>query len=199
MNERNNRDMSTFKIVLSGTLKNSRLVPHLIIINENYIAFNKSLYQNGAKLLLEEYTRVNPGYKSLYYLNTFRRYNEMQDQGAIDLLFYNKGFVTEASRSNVYMVKNGAIYTPASSILNGVVRKNILEHLSTDYQLQVQDFTLNELLNADEVFITSTLKKIMPIVRLGEHTIADGTIGNYTQAIMTSFEQLVDSYIQNYI
>ncbi len=192
LQKKNKLKDSTFKLILSGIIKEGTMHPYLIIINKVYIPYDIRNYTHGARMLMEEYTREHAQYKSIYYLNTFRAFNKMKKAKAIDILFYNEDIVTEASRSNVFIVKNNAIYTPESTILQGITRKKIIEYLGQKFAIQEQDFNINELLDADEVFISSTLKKIMPVVKVGEYSIADGKVGPITNRMMVVFQSELD-------
>ncbi|MBT8228665.1 MAG: aminotransferase class IV [Bacteroidia bacterium] len=196
LQSRNKLKDSTYKLILSGIIRNKRLEPYLIIINNAYTPFDEKYYKDGCKLLMDDYSRAHPSYKSIYYLNSFRRHNLMQDMDAIDILYYSTEQVTEASRSNVFIVKNNTLYTPQTSILMGVTRKAILDNLSDRYDIKVMDFGINELLGGDEVFLSSTLKKIMPVVQVGEHIIGNGKVGPMTLKIMDEFKKISKAYIQ---
>lgn len=197
LQQHNRMQDSTFKIILSGMIINDRLEPYLIIINNPYIPYEERYYTNGCKLLMDEYSRAHPTFKSIYYLNSFRRHNLMQELDAIDILYYSTEQVTEASRSNVFIAKNNTIYTPQTSILKGVTRKAILDNLSEQYDIKVMDFGINELLEADELFLSSTLKKIMPVVQVGKHIIGNGKVGPLSEQIMKEFTKISKAYIQS--
>lgn len=194
---RNNLDLSTLKLILSGEIKKKKLKPYLVIINKPYKAFKKKFYLRGTKLLLREYTRASAEVKSLDYFESFKLYNQMQYEDAIDVLYYNETTVTEASRSNIFMVKNNTIYTPESSILEGITRKQILERINFENAIIIRDFSLSELLDADEVFISSTLKKVMPIVNIGDYTINIGEVGPITKQMMNAFDNHVAAVIKS--
>jgi branched-subunit amino acid aminotransferase/4-amino-4-deoxychorismate lyase len=78
-------------------------------------------------------------------------------------------------------VKDGVVFTPKSYMLEGVTRKRILELKGFDFR--VIDFKISELLAADEVFITSTTKGVLPIVQIDSHQVGDGRIGSVSKAI----------------
>lgn len=79
------------------------------------------------------------------------------------------------------MVKDKVVYTPKSKILKGVTKRRILS--LPGFEVQEKDFKFNDLLLADEVFITSTTKGVMPIKQIDSATIADGRVGSVTKAI----------------
>lgn len=105
-------------------------------------------------------------------------------QGGHDevLLMDDKGYVTEASTSNYFIVKGNTVVTPPLShaLLPGVTRRVILSILRrySDYKIMENNITLEQLLDADEVWLTSSSKGVAPVVRVEEHVIGDGKPGD---------------------
>ncbi len=198
LREKNNLVNSTYKLVLSGVMDNDGITPHLAVFNKPYAPFDKNLYTNGATLLLEKYVREYAEIKTTNYLTSFRLFANMKKTGSVDVLYYKDDKVSEASRSNIFIVLDDTVLTPASDVLFGVTRKNVLGNLGKKYNMVVRDFDLDTLLNAREAFLTSTLKKVMPIVKVGDHVIGDGKVGPKTQAIMSDFEDLSRTYIEKH-
>ena len=97
------------------------------------------------------------------------------ESNAAEVLYTDRNWVRECSRSNVFYVKENCVYTPKSKILAGVTRKRILQ--LTGYQIRVIDFKIEDLLSADEVFITSTTKGVLPIVKIDSKIISNGRLG----------------------
>ena len=64
-----------------------------------------------------------------------------------------------------------------------------------DYEIVIRDFTLDELLAADEVFMTSTNKEVMPIVKLDDKVIANGKPGTKTKALLARYRSYVEDYV----
>lgn len=126
---------------------------------------------------------LDPAVKSGNYLNNVLGLAEAQQKGASDCLFLNaQGFVTEASTSNVFAVKDGAWITPPldAGILAGVTRALLLEWLRARGERVVErNLTRDELLAADCVFTTSTLRDIAVV------TSIDGMARQRTQATAT--------------
>ncbi|MFZ5649133.1 MAG: D-amino-acid transaminase [Bacillota bacterium] len=115
--------------------------------------------------------------------------------GVQEALFVREdGVVTEGSSTNVFMVKNDVLLThPANvSILKGVTRAATLD-ICADKGLKVIEdpFTLDQLLGADEVFITGTISEIMPIVSVDGNVIGCGVPGPVTGMLYKSFREIV--------
>jgi D-alanine transaminase len=115
--------------------------------------------------------------------------------GADEALFVDKdGTVREGGSSNVFAYLKGALFThPADEhILDGITRRRVLELArESGYQVREEAFSLSDMTSgADprcEVFLVSTLRDIMPVVRVGEHVIGDGLPGQITLALLDLF------------
>lgn len=110
------------------------------------------------------------------------------------ILFRDEAHVTEGASSNVFIVKNGILRThPADSfILNGITRQRVI-NLAKDAGFEVREevFGVNELLEADEVFFTSTIYEISPVISVGGRTIGEGIPGEITRRLQEAYEQVV--------
>jgi branched-chain amino acid aminotransferase len=129
--------------------------------------------------------------KSLNYLNSVMAKQEALDAGADDALMLDRnGFVSEATTTNLFIVKNGDILTPPSTagILPGVTRRRII-HLARDigYRVVERGLTPYDVTNADEAFLTGTLSEIVPVVKVKGIVVGDGKVGPTTHEIMQSF------------
>lgn len=116
------------------------------------------------------------------------------DRGVSDVILHRSGTVTECSASNVMMVKDGVIRThPANHlILHGVTRKVVLR-LAREADIPVREtaFTLDELRDADEVFITGTTVEVTPVVSVDGQPVATGRPGPVTRALQQAFERTI--------
>jgi branched-chain amino acid aminotransferase len=177
---------SSIKIMLTGgvspddfTLTPARST--LIVINKPFEIKWPEAWENGANLITSKYQRELPEAKTINYLQSVRLSRQLLESGAAEILYADRNWVRECSRSNVFYVKDNCVYTPKSRILEGVTRKRILQ--LKGYNIQEKDFKMNELLAADEVFITSTTKGVLPITKIDSKIISNGRIGAITQAI----------------
>jgi branched-chain amino acid aminotransferase len=103
--------------------------------------------------------------------------------------------VTEGSSSNVFAVSGGVLRTPplAAGILEGVTRGVVLR-IARAARMPVQEAPLRpeELEQADEVFITSTVREIVPVTRLGDRPVASGQPGPVTRRLHAAFREYAD-------
>ncbi len=183
---KNDIENSSIKIMLSGGLSDDdfTLAPDhatLVILNKPFEVRWPESWKNGATLISCNYQREMPEAKTINYLRSVSLSGKLTASGAAELLYLDRNWVRECSRSNVYMVKEGYIFTPKSKILEGVTRRRILD--TKGFDLVVADFKFADLLDADEVFITSTTKGVLPIVQIDSHLISNGKIGPISKAI----------------
>ena len=100
--------------------------------------------------------------------------------GSQEAIFIRAGFVTEAAACNVFIAKAGIVKTPPLScgILAGVTRNLLVELLDgTDPSVQEESISLLELISADEVWLTSSSRELVPVVRINDTIVGDGQIG----------------------
>lgn len=191
---RNKMDYSSMKIILTGGSSEDGFTPgptEVIIMNAPFADPSEQVYRQGASLMLYEYQRDFPKIKSLYYTTTVALQPEWKGKGHIDVLYHDGHEISEVSRSNVFIFKQGMLKTNQAGVLGGVTRLNVLKAASTHFEIEIGAITLEELLTADEVFITSTSKKVLPIVKLDDTLIGNGMPGPKTVQLIQIFEDYI--------
>ncbi|HMD79372.1 MAG TPA: branched-chain-amino-acid transaminase [Nitrososphaerales archaeon] len=133
--------------------------------------------------------------KSLNYLNSIMAKMEAKSAGADDaILLDHRGFVSEASVTNVFLVKKGKVFTPSSAagILHGITRDRVVS-LCSDLGIEVQerDVTPFELLTADEAFLVGTKAEILAVESVGGTRIGVASPGPLTKKVYAEFCKLV--------
>ena len=173
--------------------------PNLIIITREYVPYSSALYQKGYK---GKIVGVKPSphmptisMKTLNFLNHIIAKMEAKASGFNEGIMVNTdGFVTEGTVSNIFMIKEGSLFTPAKEmgLLPGVTRQAVLE-IAEAKGLKTREakITINELLMAEEAFLTNALIEILPLVRVDEHPIGKGIPGPLTQELMSAYKELV--------
>lgn len=160
-----------------GLDPNNSFKNNLIIIVKPQPKYPTTQYDNGLKLFLSNVVRNNrkaldPNAKSGNYLNNVLAIKEAKNQGFDDAIMLNhSGMVTEGTSFNIWAVKDNIVYTPpvSSGLLRGITREKTIEIChEASIILDHTEFDANFLQNADEVFITSSTKGIMPICQIGE-------------------------------
>ncbi len=132
--------------------------------------------------------------KSLNYLNSVMAKIEAVDVGADDALMLDRsGFLSEATTTNLFLVKNEEVFTPPSSagILPGVTRKRTIKLVrELGYSMFERALTPYDVVNADEAFLTGTLAEIVPLVKVKGIEIGDGEPGPISHQIMEAFVRI---------
>ena len=132
--------------------------------------------------------------KSLNYLNSILAKLEAISAGADDaIMLDNRGFVSEATGENVFIVKNGKIMTPppTSGVLLGITRNCIIELArKLGYEVMERELTPFELITADEVFLTGTAAEIVPVESVNGRKIGTRVPGPVTERLIKEFEKL---------
>jgi D-alanine transaminase len=151
--------------------------------------------QKGISAILTEDIRwLRCDIKSLNLLGNVLAKQKAADQNCFEAIFHRGETVTEGSSTNVFLIKDGILYThPATNlILNGITRRKVLE-ISHQLELRVKEeqFTVQELLAGDEVFITSTTNDIMPVIKIDEQEIGAGSPGQITVRLQEAFNELI--------
>ncbi|WP_428033410.1 aminotransferase class IV [Amphritea sp.] len=120
--------------------------------------------------------------KSTALLGNVIHFQEGYSAGNDEALLYNaKGELTEGSSCNAFIVKDGVIITPIqdNQILPGITRRIIIDSIKADGSLKVEErtVTMDEVRNADELWITSSSKEIAPVTKLDGKPIGNGEVG----------------------
>ena len=137
--------------------------------------------------------------KSISLLGNIMALDEAQQKGYDEAVLVRDGIVTEASASNLWMVKDEVLYThpDGNLVLPGIAKIKIREFVKAlGIELKEEAFTEKELLAADECFTTSSVAEIMPIIEIDNQTIGDGTPGKVTKKLLNAYIESVNLAVQ---
>lgn len=168
--------------------------PNLFIISEDIHASKPEEYQTGIKVISYEYVRDMYDIKSTDYKHFMFLQPAIKAAAASDVLFHHNGLVSELSRSNVFLVNGRKLITPERFILKGITRRTVLDLAQTDFDIEIRDISLEELLSATEVFTTSTTKRVLPITQVDNHLIGSGKIGPGTALLLQKINHMVQHW-----
>ena len=171
----------------------------LIVLVMPFQPLPRAMYEGGASAAIVSVVRndpraVDPAIKSGNYLNNVLALGEARRQGAHEaLLCAADGSVAEGASSNVFMVKDGEVRTPGLDvgILEGITRAQVLA-LARANGIPVRETRLRpeELRGADEAFITSATRAVLPVTRIDGAAVGDGRPGVITRRLMQLLDQL---------
>lgn len=152
--------------------------------------------ENGIKTITQEDIRWQRcDIKSISLLPNTMLYNKATKNGAGESILIRDGYVTEATHSSVFAIKNGVLITrPLSNlILPGITRKVVLEICASNgIPVEERLFTKDELLEMDEIFISGTGSEIMPVVEVDDSIIGNKKPGEITRLIQKRFFELTN-------
>jgi len=178
--------------------------PTIVILAKPFRPYPPSLKKDGVRLELVEIRRnptsaQSPRIKSLSFLNNILAKQEALRMGSFDALMLNmEGYVSECPTSNVFFVKDGVIKTPSidCGILEGVTREVVM-WLSQEQGISLHEgrYKAQELLDADECFITNTSMEVMPVSQIGDKRIGPMCPGPLTAKLSHLFSENVERFL----
>jgi branched-subunit amino acid aminotransferase/4-amino-4-deoxychorismate lyase len=187
----------SIRLILTGGYSYSSPLfehPNFIMIAEELPTYPAEVYRHGANLITVEYQRELPHVKSINYLNAIRLEPLKREKKAFDILYHSQHGITECPRNNFFAFFGDTLVTPSEHILHGITRKLILQLAAKLFRVEERSLGLSELEGADEAFVTSTSKRVLPISRIDDREIGNGGVGARTKKIM----QLFDDYTAGY-
>lgn len=173
--------------------------PSVIIIADKIKLYPAEVYERGLRLMVAS-TRKNapdtlsPRIKSLNYLNNILAKIEAIQAGCAEAVMLDRnGFLTECTSENIFLVKNGVMFTPTAvvGILEGITRSVVMElGEKLGFQVQMSFLTMHDLYTADECFVTGTGAELIPVVEVAGRTIGSGHPGPIFKQLLKAFHDL---------
>ncbi len=175
--------------------------PTIVVIVKPHVNPPAEVFEKGVRVSLVPVVRNHPGsvsplIKSNNLLNNALAMQQALRAGGFEGVMRNhRGELAELTQSNLFIVKDGAALTPPveAGLLPGITREFLFE-LGAEHGLPVREAVLRDadLLGADEAFLTSTTRELVPIVRVDDRTIGSGTPGPITKALLGHFRDAAD-------
>jgi branched-chain amino acid aminotransferase len=175
--------------------------PTVLVMATNYKPYAAEVYTRGFKAVLSSFRRNSRSLlsrvKSANYLESLLARQEARKAGADEAVCLNeRGLVAEASMCNIFLVSGGVLRTPGldRGILPGITRAAVLELASgMGIPTTEGDIKLEELIVAEEAFLTSSLIEVMPLTTVDNKTIGTGRPGVISRKLMAAYTKLVAS------
>lgn len=173
--------------------------PTLLIIATNYIPPSAEMYQRGYRAIVASMRQNSQSplsrLKTANYLNHVLARKEAKEKGADEAIMLNeRGFLCEGGTSNIFLVSRGMLITPnlESGCLPGVTRQTVIELApSRSIKVMEREVRLEELLKADEAFLTNSLLELMPLTKVNGKPIGRGKRGKLTESLMSAYKEMV--------
>lgn len=191
-------DSSVYLQVTRGVAKRdhafpANVTPTVFAMSNPLITTDEKTFNKGvAAITLDDIRWQYCNIKAITLLPNILLRQTAIDEGAAEAILVRDGEVTEGAASNLFIVSDGVIKTPpkGARLLPGITRDLIVE-LAQAQQIPISEvnFSKTELMAADEIWLTSSTKEIMPIVTLNDKTIGNGQPGPITRKMFGIFQE----------
>ena len=195
----NNQNQAIYLQISRGSDENRKhtygeLKPTVYIQSSAINPREKSTLLNGLSAITREDIRwLKSNTKATSLLANTLYAQEAKNNDAEETILYRDGIVTEASSSNVFIVKSNCIYThpKGPNILPGITREKVIECAKiNNINVEESSFTKEQLMNADEVWISSSTREIIPITIIDGIQISDGFAGPIWSDVYDLYQSL---------
>lgn len=196
--EKNNMtsDGKVYMQITRGSAPRDHVFPYEVVPNiyayVQDLPRNEKALENGVKTISERDVRWENCYiKSLNLLPNVLAKQAAKENNCYEAILHRDGVVTECSSSNIYLVKDGKVYThPATNnILHGCVRMAVERFLKSENIPLVEDaFHMEDIQYADEMFLSSSTSEITPVVQVDGVVVGNGEPGKITRTLQRAYE-----------
>ena len=175
--------------------------PCHIIIADTIQLYPPELYATGIPVVVAERPRLpikclDPSVKSLNYLNNIMAKMEAIEAGVLEAIMLNlEGYVAECTGDNLFMIKDGKIYTPplSAGLLGGITRQWVIDDIGPDcgYEVTEKNLRIEEVMDAEEVFLTGSGAEVIGVNKIDDKVMSDGKVGEVTAKLIAEFKRRV--------
>ena len=177
-------------------LRADNLKTHCIVAAWEWPSYmSPEAFDEGIKIKISSYKRqtnnlVSRSKVNGNYVTSIMALQEAMQEGFDEaLLLDDEGNISEGSGENLFLVKDGMLFTPdLAASLNGITRKSIISLAQEEgIEVKVKKINLNEILDADELFFTGTAAEVVPIRTVDQNIIANGQRGPITTILQKKY------------
>jgi branched-chain amino acid aminotransferase group I len=178
--------------------------PTVLITAQNLVPLPPEKYETGYKAALSSIRRNSQSplsrLKSTCYMENVLARTAARAAGCDEAIFLNEqGYLAEGSSTNIFLVSHGELITPCfeSGVLPGITRDAVLEIARTSNIKATERWVqLNELIEAQEAFLTNSILELMPLVSIESRPIGTGKPGKLTGDLLFAYRKLVDETLR---
>lgn len=176
--------------------------PMVVVIADRIQLYPPEVYARGLHCIFSSLARnhpntTSPRVKSLNYLNNIMAKAEAKDAGADEaILLTIDGHISECTGDNIFIVRDGAVFTPPTSegILEGITRGLVMELMrKRSIRMEEKSLIRHDIYVADEIFATGTAAEVIPITEVERRPVGDGNPGPITTQLIEDFVAYRDS------
>lgn len=166
-----------------------------LIITQYPFTIPMEFNPKGISIITYDYQRQLSEMKTIDYSMAIWLQPLIKEKGADDVVYHHNGLLKETPRANFFIVSaDQEVITAKNNVLKGVIRKNILNLQNPGFKITERDFTLEELTDASEAFITSTTKHILPVLKIDGKPVGDGKAGPVSAHLSKSLLEKVSGH-----
>lgn len=174
--------------------------PTLLIAATKLQPYPTEYYKKGVLVVLcpvrQNVSDPTCGHKVTSYFSRMLALRQAHEKRAAEALWFTTdGRLAEGCVSNVFLVKDSTVLTPATStpVLPGIARKTVCEIArSNNMELMEKGLSIDDMLAADEIFLTNVIMEIMPVVAVEKHTVGDGKPGENVKKLSKIYKKYVE-------
>lgn len=192
----NGHKEATVRMVLTGGISPDGMhydpeTPTFFMLTHEMFDVPSSFYESGATLLTHEHRREMPEAKTTNYLTWLKHHPRIDETGALDVLYHSGGVISEAATASFYVIRDSKIFAPEKGVLWGTIGSLVLELAREHFDVVLGEVRMEDALGADEAFLTSSVRGVVPIVALDARDIGDGKPGPVTKELMRLYRERV--------
>jgi branched-chain amino acid aminotransferase len=173
--------------------------PTLLITATKFQPYSSEYYDKGVLVILcpfkQNVYEPTYGHKTTSYFSRMLALNWAHQRGAAEALWFTvDDRLAEGSISNVFLIKDSVLYTPPieTPVLAGVARKTVCQiALRKSIKLVEKNLCINDVLEADEIFLTNVIMQVLPVINVEKHNVGDGEVGPMTKQLQKSFDEFI--------
>ncbi|GAB4515614.1 MAG: branched-chain-amino-acid transaminase [Anaerolineae bacterium] len=187
-------DDYSVRVVVTGGASPDNITPggqpRLIVMVSGVTPPPAEHYINGVKIITLRESRYLAQAKTTNYVSGVLALQEAHAREAVEAIYVNNAsHILEGTTTNIFLFHGDTLITPADNILPGITRSVVMELAREVFTVEERRVHINDLYDADEVFITASNKQVMPVIQVDDKVISSGTPGRRTRKIMALFSE----------
>ncbi len=191
---RNTVDEANLRIIVTGGSSPDFITPtgtpRLLVLVTPLPGQPEWWRTKGVKVITVKVQRSMPGAKSIDYLPAAIALRQAKSAGAVEAVYLDElDHAQEGTTSNLFIVNDGTLVTPGKEVLSGITRQVVLDIAKDQMPIEIRDIPKDELISAQEVFITGTNKGLVPVVQVDDSIIGSGRPGQVARNLMTLLDR----------